>query len=455
MTFPKNFLWGAATSAYQIEGAAAVDGRAPSIWDEFSARAGKTYQGHTGEVACDHYHRYKEDVALMKEMGLQAYRFSVAWPRVIPQGTGAVNAAGLDFYSRLVDELLAAGIQPWVTLYHWDTPLALQQRGGWLNRDSVEWFADYAEVVATKLGDRVSHWMTLNEPQCTIGLGLQDGIFAPGDKLGRSQVLRAWHHILLAHGRGVQEIRAACKGTVQVGFAPTGRERIPLTDSPADLEAARKAYFDVTAESNIWAIAMAMDPVYLGKYPDEAYTAFGADMPKVTDAEMKLISQPIDFLGYNSYSGEKVRATANGGYELVPQPLGQPVAMLPWLNRFDDCLYWAARFQTERYPGKPFVITENGFASTDWVALDGQVRDPARIDFTARYLQGMRKAADEGIPVLGYFHWSLMDNFEWAEGYRPRFGLIHVDYATQKRTLKESARWYAEVIRTNGGNIPQ
>lgn len=454
MGFPSNFLWGAATSAYQIEGAAKVDGRAPSIWDEFSARPGKVYMGHTGEVACDHYHHFKADVALMKQIGLKAYRFSVAWPRVIPQGTGAVNPKGLEFYDRLIDELLGAGIQPWVTLYHWDTPLAMQQRGGWLNRDSVEWFGDYATVMAKKLGDRVSHWMTLNEPQCTVGLGLQDGVFAPGDKLGRSQVLLAWHNILMAHGRGMQALRAGCGRPIQAGFAPTGRERIPLTNSPEDIEAARKAYFEVTPESNIWAIAMAMDPVYLGKYPDEAYTALGKDMPVVTDADLKLISQPVDFLGYNCYTGERVKAKANGGYEMIPQPDGNPVGSLSWLNRMEDSLYWAARFQTERYKGKPFVITENGCCTTDWVSLDGKVHDPSRIDFTARYLRTLRRACEEGYPVLGYFHWSLMDNFEWAEGYRPRFGMIHVDYQTQKRTLKDSALWYSEVIRTNGANIP-
>ncbi|OIR15083.1 beta-glucosidase A [mine drainage metagenome] len=454
MRFPDNFAWGAATAAYQIEGAVAEDGRGPSVWDDFSARPGKVFEGHTGAVACDHYHRSLEDVALMREIGLNAYRFSIAWPRVMPDGTRAVNAAGLDFYDRLVDALLDAGIAPWVTLFHWDTPLALHRRGGWMNRDMVDWFADYTEVVARRLGDRVGHWMTLNEPQCFIAFGLGDGVHAPGDKTSNANVLAAWHNALLAHGRGVQVLRSRCTKPPRIGFAPTASQRIPASHAPEDVEAARRAHFEGVAQHGLWTPSMSMDPVYLGRYPEQGYQVYGADMPRVRDGDMELISQPLDFVGLNCYTGSVVRALPGGGSETLKHPAGQPVSMLPWLNLMEDALYWAARFFHDRYPGRPVVITENGFASTDWVALDGGVHDPARIDYTARYLRGLRRASAEGVPVAGYFHWSLLDNFEWAEGYRARFGLVHVDYATQRRTPKDSARWYAEVIRTNGGCLP-
>ncbi len=454
MTFPENFAWGAATAAYQIEGAVSEDGRGPCVWDDFSARPGKVFEGHTGAVACDHYHRAEEDVELMRQIGLKAYRFSIAWPRVLPEGTGAVNAAGLDFYDRLVDRLLAAGIEPWTTLFHWDTPLALHRRGGWMNRDMVGWFADYAAVVAKRLGDRVGHWMTLNEPQCFIAFGLGEGVHAPGDRMSHANVLAAWHNALLSHGRCVQVLRAECPPTARIGFAPTASQRIPATGSEADIQAARRAYFEGVGHSGLWTPSMSMDPVYLGRYPTQAFEVYGADMPHIGEGDLELISQPLDFLGINCYTGTKVRAKSDGAWELEPHPAGQPVAMLPWLNMMEDALYWAARFLSERYPGLPVVVTENGFASTDWVALDGGVHDPARVDYTARYLRGLRRASAEGVPVAGYFHWSLMDNFEWAEGYRARFGLVHVDYATQKRTLKDSARWYAEVIRTNGACLP-
>jgi beta-glucosidase len=453
MPFPKNFTWGAAAAAYQIEGAAAEDGRGPSVWDVFSHQPGKVFEGHTGDVACDHYHRWREDVGLMKQLGLQAYRMSVAWPRIQPLGTGKPNAKGLAFYDKLIDELLAADITPWVTLFHWDLPQALQERGGFMNRDIVEWFGDYADIVAAKLGDRVKHWMTFNEPPVILGLGYHEGMFAPGLKLSFGECLRGVHHLLMAHGRGVQALRAGCDGKVKISIAHTGRERIPATDSKRDIEAARKDYFAST-DRGMWNLSWWADPVMFGKYPEEGLKAFEKDLPVITAADMKLISQKIDFLAYNCYSGWKVRADAKGNPEKVPGGwgIGNARGTLPWLNVAPEATYWAAKFQTERY-GLPLVFSENGYCNTDFVHLDGAVHDPQRIDFMARYLGGIKKAIDDGVPVAGYFYWSIMDNFEWMEGYKDRFGLVHVDYQTQKRTPKDSFAWYRDVIRANGAGL--
>jgi beta-glucosidase len=447
--FPPDFAWGAAAAAYQIEGAWNEDGKGPSVWDMMSHRPGKIELNHTGDVACDHYHRYAEDVALMQAIGLKAYRLSIAWPRILPDGTGAINPKGLAFYDRLVDSLLEAGIQPWVTLFHWDMPLSLYQRGGWLNREVVEWFGDYTKVVVDALGDRVKHWMTLNEPPVFIALGHLHGVHAPGDKLPMGQVLRAAHHTLMAHGQSVQAIRAHSPQPAFVGFAPTAGAKVPVTESAVDIEAARQTYFGLKKDT-VWGLSLWNDPVYLGKYPEEAPEVYGDDWPSVSEADLKLISQPLDFMGYNCYTGDFVRADASGKPEIVPFERGNPTGTLNWLQLIPDALYWAARFQMERYGRKPFVVTENGLCNLDWIALDGKIHDAQRVDYIHRYLLGLKRAASEGYPLGGYFYWSVMDNFEWAEGYRPRFGLIHVNYETQKRTMKESAHWYREVIRTHG-----
>jgi len=449
MPFPKDFTWGAAAAAYQIEGAASEDGRAPSVWDTFSHLPGKVFDGHTGDVACDHYHRWREDIALMKQLGLHAYRLSLAWPRIQPLGTGKPNSKGLAFYDRLIDGLLDAGITPWVTLFHWDLPQALQDRGGFMNRDLVEWFGDYTRIVADRLGDRVKHWMTFNEPPVILGLGYQDGVFAPGLKLSFAECLRGAHHLLLAHGRSVQALRAGCRGQVKISIAHTSRERIPAMNTKRDIEAARRDYFAAT-DRGMWNLSWWADPIVFGKYPEEGLKAFEKDLPEITSADMKLISQKIDFLAYNCYSGWKVR-DVKGRTEKVPEGwgIGNPRGTLPWLNIAPDAAYWAARFQTERYK-LPLVFSENGYCNTDFVHLDGAVHDPQRIDFMARYLSAIRRAIDDGAPVQGYFYWSILDNFEWMEGYKDRFGLVHVDYQTQKRTPKDSFAWYREVIRTNG-----
>ncbi len=447
MSFPKNFIWGAATASYQIEGGATADGRGPSVWDMLCRKDGAVWNGHTGDVACDHYHRYREDVAMMKQLGLHAYRLSISWSRVLPKGTGKVNAKGLAFYDRLVDELLGAGIQPFVTLFHWDLPHELYCRGGWLNRDSADWFADYTVIIAKKLGDRVRNWMTLNEPQCFIGLGMRDGIHAPGDKLGWGEVLRAAHHSLLAHGRGVRALRANCRAKPRIGYAPVGVVKMPASNSAADIKATRAAMFAVKAGS-LWNNTWWMDPVFFGKYPVDGLKAFASYLPPIESGDLKTISAPLDFFGCNIYNGEHIRA---GDPKPVQLPPGHPLTSFYW-PVVPDSLYWGPRFFYERYK-LPVFITENGLANSDWVALDGKVHDPQRIDFTARYLRELRRAITDGADVRGYFHWSLMDNFEWAEGFKQRFGMIHVDYPTGKRTPKDSYHWYRQVIAANGTQI--
>lgn len=447
MGFPQGFVWGAAASSYQIEGAAREDGKGPSVWDVFAHEPGRVYNGHTGDIACDHYHRYKEDVALMREIGLHAYRFSVSWPRVLPAGIGAVNAVGLDFYDRLVDELLSAGITPYLTLFHWDYPYELYCRGGWLNRESADWFAEYAAIMARRLGDRVKHWMTLNEHSVFTLLGHQIGEHAPGDHWSQSKILRIAHHVLLAHGKGVQAIRAAAPAPVQVGAAPTGTVIVPAGDAAQDIEAARAAMFSI-AGSGLWSHSWWMDPSVLGHYPADGLALYEKDMPQILSSDMETICQPLDFYGVNIYQGGTVRAGVDGQPEQIAGPMGEPMTSFPWPVT-PSALYWGPRFLWERYK-LPIIVTENGLANPDWVALDGKVHDPQRVDFTARYLTSLRRAADDGVEVRGYFHWSIMDNFEWAFGMRHRFGLVYVDYATQKRTLKDSAYWYRDVIASNG-----
>ena len=466
MSFKADFAWGAATAAYQIEGAAREEGKGPSIWDTYCEIPGNIKDGSSGDRACDHYYRYKDDVALMSQIGLKAYRFSLAWSRIMPEGTGSINSKGLDFYDNLVDALLEQEIVPYATLFHWDLPEALQSRGGWLNPDMPQWFAEYTQVVAERLSDRVKHWFTLNEPQCFIGHGLLNGTKAPGLKMPLSDVLLAAHHSLLAHGRAVQALRAA-DPSAKIGAAPTGSVAFPQSESDADVKAAYEATFSIPGEGNLnpcgkntwlvsseasWNIAWYTDPIFLGQYPEAGLTVFGDKVPAYTDAEMELISQPLDFCGINLYSGWQVEAGKAGTrWEEVPMPQGDRLTAFKWPVT-PEILYWGPRFFHERY-GKPIYITENGMSAHDWVDLDGEVRDFQRIDFVRRYLRQYRRAADEGIPVEGYFLWSLMDNFEWAEGYRERFGIIHVDYETQERRLKESAKWYAKVIASNGDDL--
>jgi beta-glucosidase len=446
-TFPPNFVWGVASSSYQIEGAAHEDGRGESIWDTFCRKEGAIWQGQTGDVACDHYHRYKEDVALIKEIGARAYRLSIAWPRVMPDGTGRINDKGLDFYSRLIDELIANNITPYVTLFHWDYPQALFERGNWLQRESADWFSDYVAVVTDHLSDRVQHWMTLNEPQVFIKFGHGDGHNAPGLKLPLRDQLQIAHHVLLAHGKAVQVIRARAKTKPIVGWAPVCVVKYPHTASPQDIEAARRATCGVTVP-DLWNNTWFNDPIFKGHYPEDGLKLYGDAVPRFDTADFDTIRQPLDFLGLNIYEGQPVRADPTGRAVNCDRPIGHPLTAFRWPVE-PESLCWGPRFMNERY-NIPIYITENGLSNVDWVSLDGNVHDPQRIDFTHRYLLALRRAAHDGVDIRGYFHWSLMDNFEWASGYKERFGLVFVDYPTQKRILKDSAHWYRSVIESNG-----
>ena len=446
MTFPKNFVWGAATSAYQIEGAAGDDGRGPSIWDEFCRR-----QGASGDMACDHYHLYLQDVALMQGLGLQAYRFSVSWPRVLPCGMGAVNEAGLDFYDRLTDGLLAAGITPYVTLYHWDYPLALHRFGGWLHPESSDWFARYAAVIVDRLSDRVRHWFTFNEPQIFVGFGYQDGSHAPGERLELPKVLTVGHNAMLAHGKAVQVIRSRSKIKAAIGYAiSVNPVAVPATETGQDIQAARQAFFAATrplSRHNPWWT----DPVALGRYPQDGLALFEKDLPPMGKDDLSTICQPLDFLGLNVYFGETYRAGADGTPEVVPLAPDHELTGFNW-PVMPESLYWASQFYWERYK-LPIIISENGMARCDRLSPDGCVHDGQRIDFLLRYLAQLKRACSAGIDMRGYFVWSLLDNFEWAEGYTQQFGIVHIDYASQQRTLKDSARWYKEVIASNGAAV--
>ncbi|MFI4897605.1 MAG: GH1 family beta-glucosidase [Phycisphaerales bacterium JB059] len=449
MPVPADFVWGVASSSYQIEGGAGADGRSPSVWDTFCQREGAVFNGESGETACDHYTRYEEDAQLIADLGASAYRLSIAWPRVLPEGLGRVNEKGLAFYDRLVDALLARGVQPWITLYHWDHPQAIQDLGGWMSRESGDWFAEYAGAVVARLSDRVSHWMTLNEPQIFLGLGHIDGAHAPGLKLSRKESLQASHHALLAHGKGVQAIRANASGDAHIGWAPVGDVVAPIDDTPASIDAARQLMFTIRQTEGNWAFnnPWFADPVVLGHYPEEALKTFAGDTPEIRDGDLEIISQPIDFYGMNTDTAARARMGPDGP-ELVEFEPGFPRTAFGW-PVVPEALYWGPRFLIERYK-LPIYVTENGLASMDWVGLDGKVNDPGRIDFLARYLGQLERAIADGVDVRGYFQWSILDNFEWAEGYKMRFGLVHVDYQTLERTPKASYWWYRDVIARGG-----
>ena len=440
--FPNGFLWGTATAAYQIEGAVSADGRGPSIWDTFAHTPGKVSNNDTGDVAADHYHRYKDDVQSMKALGMAAYRFSIAWPRIFPQGTGAPNPKGLDFYDRLLDELIANGIAPFATLYHWDLPQALQDRGGWESRDTAKAFADYAGHVADKLSDRVKRFFTLNECAAFVELGHGSGVHAPGLKLPPGRLNQVRHHVLLAHGLAVQAIRARARAGTQVGPAENISVCVPAIE-PADIRAAELA----TRELNAPYLTAIME----GRYLDSFLASAGADAPKVEAQDMQAIGSPVDFVGLNIYGPVAyVRASnAAAGFVSLPFPAKYPMMNSSWLRIAPEALYFGPRNLAKVWNVKDIYITENGCSATDVPAADGIVYDTDRIMFLRNYLTHLQRATAEGVPVRGYFHWSLMDNFEWADGYGTRFGLLHVDYATQRRTPKLSAAFYREVAARN------
>lgn len=449
MSFRKDFVWGAATAAYQIEGAATEDGKGLSVWDVLSHKDGFVKDNNNGDIACDHYHRFKEDVQLMKQMGLKAYRFSISWPRVLPNGIGQVNEAGLDFYDKLVDELVANDIEPYVTLFHWDYPNELFLRGGWMNPDSSDWFAEYTKVVVERLSDRVIHWMTLNEPQCHVGLGYQIGEHAPGLKMDNRYIMQIIHNILLSHGKSVQTIRQYAKKTPIVGYAPVLGYVAPKTNSKEDIALAKQTMFSCTPDGMGFSEPWWNGPVYEGKYPEDGLKLYEQWLPKIGQNDMKIIHQPLDFFGFNFYRSECTAGHVNGEPQIsIDHIAGLPLTAFDW-EVTPDGFYHVAKALYEKYQ-LPLLITENGLANQDWVSLDGKVHDPQRIDFLHRYLRNLKQAAADGVDIMGYMHWSLMDNFEWAAGYHKRFGLVYVDYQTQDRILKDSAYWYKKVIESNG-----
>jgi beta-glucosidase len=453
ITFPDGFVWGAATASYQIEGAAREDGRGPSIWDTFSRTPGRVYQGHTGDVACDHYHRYADDVALMADLGLASYRFSVAWPRIQPDGTGPVNVKGLDFYDRLTDELLGKGIDPVVTLYHWDLPQTLEDLGGWTNRLTAEAFAEYAQIVHARLGDRVNTWTTLNEPWCSAYLGYASGRHAPG-RQEPDAAFAAVHHLLLGHGLAARALKDAGARTVSITLNPS-------VSFPVDPESAadREAVRIIDGLSN----RMFLDPLFKGQYPADmlAHMARFTDLSYIADGDLKTINAPIDVLGINFYQPAYV--SAKPGTPAAPDQPGSegiayrdpdgPVTDMNWLIEPSGLTRLLKRIHDD-YDGVPMMITENGAAYPEGPGEDGDVHDTRRVQYLDGHLRACHDALAAGVDLRGYFVWSLMDNFEWAEGYAKRFGIVHVDYATQKRVLKDSAKWYRKVISANGIPAP-
>lgn len=439
--FPAHFLWGAATSAYQIEGATHEDGRGPSIWDQYAATPGKTFQGETGDIATDHYHRVREDVALMAQLHLNAYRFSIAWPRILPQGTGAINERGLDFYERLVNTLLEYRITPVVTLYHWDLPLALHERGGWLNRDTALAFADYVEIVVKRLGDRVRWWTTLNEPWCSAYLGYGTGHNAPGMTDMQSAFI-AGHHLLLAHGLALPRLRAHAR-QAQVGITLNPIPIYAVDDQPETQQAAERA----DTLTNRWFL----DPLFRRRYPDGIFAQANVAPPSIEADDMAVIAAPIDFLGVNTYSRQLVRAPgekqsgSTPGYEIVDRIAGPIYTEVGW-EVFPQALTDVLVRIYQDYSPRSLIVTENGAAFADqWDGSD-QIKDSLRVQYLRDYIQAMGQAIGRGVPVQGYFVWSLLDNFEWGHGYSKRFGIVYVDYPTQRRIVKESGRWYAQFL---------
>jgi beta-glucosidase len=443
--FPDGFIWGAATAAYQIEGAVSEDGRGPSIWDTFAHMPGKVERNETGDIASDFYHRWPQDLDLMVELGLKAYRFSISWSRILPLGVGQVNMKGLDFYDRLVDGLLERGISPYVTLYHWDLPQALQDRGGWGERDTALAFADYAAIVADRLGDRVRHWITLNEPMIAVMVGHFLGLHAPGlqDPL---LVGRVGLNLMLAHGMAVGTLRARLPDRAKIGITLNLSPVYPASESEADLAAAKR--FDLFTNR------LFLDPIMTGSFPEEISRIAGILAPRPTVEDLQIIAIPLDFLGVNYYSRNVIRQ--DGGMPLVNanqiHPVGNeysqmweiyPPGLFETVNRV-----WRDYLQLY-HPEMRILITENGVPVPDGVDFDGRVRDERRIRYLRQHLEQVWKLIQQGIPLDGYFCWSLLDNFEWAYGYRMRFGLIYVNFENQERIIKDSGRWYARLIHSN------
>jgi beta-glucosidase len=450
LRFPDGFVWGAATASYQIEGATSADGRGPSIWDTFSRTPGRVHSGHTGDVACDHYHRYVEDVAMMAELGLASYRYSISWPRIQPDGTGPVNTHGLDFYDRLTDELIGQGIDPVVTLYHWDLPQTLEDRGGWTSRETAEAFAEYAQIVYARLGDRVRTWTTLNEPWCSAYLGYGSGRHAPGIT-DPAAVFKSVHHLLLGHGLAARALRSAGAQSVSITLNPAAV--FPLDEqNAADRDAARI----IDGMHN----RIFLDPLLRGQYPADMreHMERFTDLSFIRDGDEAIINAPIDVLGVNFYQPTYVSAKPGtpaspespGSEGIAFRPPVGPVTDMNWQIEPGALTRLLERIHRD-YDGIPLLITENGAAYPDGPSAEtGEIADSNRIEYLDGHLRACHDAISRGVNLRGYFVWSLMDNFEWAEGYAKRFGIVHVDYTTQQRVPKDSARWYSKVIGRNG-----
>ncbi|WP_082661894.1 GH1 family beta-glucosidase [Terracidiphilus gabretensis] len=440
LKFPEGFKWGCSTASYQIEGAVKEDGRGETNWDIFAHTPGKTHNGDTGDVADDSYHRYKEDALLLKNLGVQTYRMSIAWSRIFPEGKGTPNPKGLDYYHRVVDDLLAKGITPYVTLFHWDLPAALP--GGWQNRDTSKAFGDYAGYMAKHLGDKVKNWMTTNELTCFTDLGYRIGQFAPGLKLPNGEANQVCHHGILAHGLGVQAIRANAPSGTLVGLAENATVCVPVIETEEHIKAAQKATRLLNAQF--------LTAIMEGKYIEEYLKYHGADAPKWEPDDFKAIGSKLDFVGHNVYTPTYVRA-ADGplGFAVVQNPSSYPHMASPWLNIGPESIYWAVRNVCELWHPPAMYITENGCSSDDVLTPEGQVGDVDRVMYLRNYVTQLHRAAAEGYPIKGYFLWSLLDNFEWADGYSKRFGIHYVDYKTLKRYPKLSAEWYKTVIARN------
>ena len=450
--FRDDFVWGVASSAYQVEGRDPEDGCGKNIWDTFTEE-GRILDGKNAYTACDHMHRYKEDYKLMKLLGIKAYRFSMSWARILPDGTGRVNEKAIAMYRDMILSMKENGIEPYITMYHWEFPQALQDKGGWLNEDVIQWFGEYAKVVAENFSDICEYFITLNEPECFVGLGHLSGVHAPGLKLPYKDVFKIAHNALRAHGQAVINLRKYASRPIKVGYAPTCGMAYPATDSPEDIEAARKTLFGFhqPMDNWTWNVAWFNDPVFLGRYPEEGLKKFAEYLPEITDEDMKLISQPLDFMGQNIYNGYMMRQGEDGEPEYVDREAGAAKTAAGWPVT-PECFYYGVKFLYERYH-LPLYITENGMSCHDDVSLDGRVHDPNRQNFLDLYISALQRANDDGADVRGYFLWTFLDNFEWDKGYTERFGIVYVDFKTQKRIVKDSAFWYQKIIESNGREL--
>lgn len=441
LSFPENFVWGVATAAAQIEGAAFEDGKGESIWDRFARTPGNVLNGDTLDVACDHYHRYPEDIKLMRSLGVKNYRLSIAWPRVYPQGDGAINQKGLDFYNRLIDELVAHDITPWVTLFHWDLPQALEDRGGWRSRLVTEAFGPYVDTVVRALGDRVKDWITLNEIRCFTNFGYGQGLKAPGTNETQKVINQTYHHALVCHGLAVHAVRNYGGSGARVGLTDNPDIPVPVTETEKDMAAAEKWFLEKNAHI--------LEPTFTGRYSEAYLERCGGDRPEVAEGDMELIGQATDFLGLNIYSAAFVRAGLDGVPETLPFPADYPRTTCTWLNIIPQAVYWGAKLAHDGYDVRQIYITENGCGYDHEPVVQGEVIDTHRREFVRGYLKEVHRAIADGVPIDGYFLWSFLDNYEWEDGYTRRFGLVHTDYATLERTPKLSAHWYAAVMREN------